>query len=148
MGKANTQKFITLSKYRYMFRHGGRCFLYAPLSNGFAELDEETYMQLEAIGHGSSAALSDDVIDMLRCLKVADVDEDSEVNRHKLNVLSRRFNPANLNLTINPTLACNFACPYCFEGTHPSTFMSDEVEDAIVRFVEKYEQARNLNITL
>ena len=81
MGKANTQKFITLSKYRYMFRHGGRCFLYAPLSNGFAELDEETYLQLEAIGHGSSAALSDDVIDMLRRLKVADVDEDSEVNR-------------------------------------------------------------------
>ena len=51
-----------------MFRRGGRFFLYAPLSNGFAELDEETYMQLEAIGHGSSAALIDDVIDMLRCL--------------------------------------------------------------------------------
>ena len=147
MGKANTQKFITLSKYRYMFRRGGRFFLYAPLSNGFAELDEETYMQLEAIGHGSSAALNDDVIDMLRCLKVADVDEDSEVNRHKFNVLSHRFNPANLTLTINPTLAGNFAFPYYFEGTNPSTFMSNEVEDAIVRFVEKHEQARNLNIT-
>ncbi|MDE6303480.1 MAG: radical SAM protein, partial [Paramuribaculum sp.] len=147
MGKVYAQKIISLSKYRYLFQRGDRYFLYAPLSNGFAELNAETYLQLEALASGSSVVLGDDVIDMLQRFKVANVDEDYEINRHKFNVLSHRFNPTNLSLTINPTLACNFACPYCFEGTHPSTFMTDEIEDAIVRFVEKHEQARNLNIT-
>lgn len=142
-----THKTISLSRYRYLFQRGDRYFLYAPLSNGFAELDEETYSQLEALSRGCTITLSDDVIDILHRLKVADIDEDSEINRHRFNVLSHRFNPRTLTLTINPTLACNFACPYCFEGTHPALFMSDEVEDAIVRYVEKHEQARNLNIT-
>ena len=32
-----------------------------------------------------------------------------------------------LHITILPTEACNFACPYCFVGEKTPTFMSNEV---------------------
>lgn len=42
-----------------------------------------------------------------------------------------------LGLTIVVTMECNFACPYCYErGINPQ-FMSREVEDKIIDYVNK-----------
>ena len=43
-----------------------------------------------------------------------------------------------MELTVCPTLACNFACPYCFQG-HGRTYesMSREVRDEVVSLAER-----------
>ncbi|WP_342163543.1 radical SAM/SPASM domain-containing protein [Methylobacterium sp. SD21] len=52
-----------------------------------------------------------------------------------------------LSLTIAPTMACNFACGYCFQGQHkPSKPMTPEVQDAIITFVKAHRGLRSLNI--
>ena len=49
----------------------------------------------------------------------------------KFYALAERFNNRRLDLTINPTLACNFACPYCFEEDHRNIYMSENTENEI-----------------
>ena len=49
-----------------------------------------------------------------------------------------RFDPTSMVLTIAPTLACNFGCDYCFQGSDkPSEWMSIEVQDAVVEMVKR-----------
>ena len=48
--------------------------------------------------------------------------------------------PSAIGLTICPTLACNFACPYCFEDRAPG-FMSDEVQDDVVALAGRMLEA-------
>jgi len=48
----------------------------------------------------------------------------------------QRFSRDSFVLTIAPTMACNFACDYCFER-HTASHMNEDTEQALVRFVEK-----------
>ena len=46
-----------------------------------------------------------------------------------------KFQTNNFSLSIAPTFACNFACPYCYENTK-AQFMTQETMDAICKEVE------------
>ena len=48
---------------------------------------------------------------------------------------AHRHSTATLTLTLAPTLACNFACDYCYEGQSTVT-MSDETQQALLAFVD------------
>ncbi|MDD5394244.1 MAG: TIGR04463 family radical SAM/SPASM RiPP maturase [Thiothrix sp.] len=55
-----------------------------------------------------------------------------------------RFNRRTLVLTVAPTLACNFACDYCFQGQDkPIETMGQTVQDAVVDFVLKLSHELN-----
>jgi uncharacterized protein len=52
-----------------------------------------------------------------------------------------------LNLTIAPTMACNFACGYCFQGLNkPTKKMSLDVQDAIIAFIKAKTDLKSLNV--
>jgi uncharacterized protein len=51
-----------------------------------------------------------------------------------------------MELTLNPTLHCNFGCKYCFEANKPAKYMSDEVENALIDFVKKYNTVNKIHI--
>ncbi len=84
--------------------------------------------------------------------RVLDLPEDHEYIRHyasrglivnfdEKEELRRRFTEGcektdTLYLTVCPTLACNFDCPYCFE-THIPGMMKPEVMDDIVSYTER-----------
>lgn len=140
---------LKLSKYLYLFQRAERKFLYAPLSNSFAELDSGVYECLLSAQEDVAclAGLDDDVKDLLHKMKVIDVNDEMEINKFKSSILMRRYNPRHLYLTINPTLACNFACPYCFESSHPTHFMTDEVEHDIIEFIRKRQNVSHLYVT-
>lgn len=138
-----------ISKYLYLFQKENKNFLYAPLTNSFAELDDDVYKKLLAIQNGIDFLddLDDEEKNLLIRMKVINVDDELEINKLKFNILMRRYDPRHLNLTLNPTLACNFSCPYCFELTHTPHFMSDKVEDDIIAFIQRHKLLSHLQVT-
>ena len=58
-----------------------------------------------------------------------------------------RAAPNSLTLTIAPTMACNFACGYCFQGlAKPTKKMTREVQDAIIAFVKAKKDLKSLSV--
>lgn len=61
----------------------------------------------------------------------------------------QKVNKQILNLTIVPTMACNFDCPYCFE-THKNEFMSENIMNKVLElFIKKlnHSELKIVNIT-
>ncbi len=136
------------SRYNIFFQKEGKNFLYNSLSNCFVELESKDYSELKEYFESDRYPESDsEIIDDLREIKAIDVDEETELLRIQYKETAARFNPTVLGLTINPTLSCNFRCPYCFEKDHPIKFMTDEVEDAIIDYVKKSNLAKVISVT-
>ena len=73
-------------------------------------------------------------------------DEMDELATLKSDLFRDRFRTDMLDLTIAPTLDCNFRCDYCYEE-HLKVTMSQTVQDALVRFVEeRAPQIGQLNV--
>lgn len=137
------------SRYNHIFKKNGICLIYNSLSNAFAELPEELYNKLRKYSSGDSVEIQDsELMEELIQLKVIVTDDDFEILKFRYQNLSHRFSHNVLALTINPTLGCNFACPYCFEGEHKtSPRMNDEIEDAIISFINRHKLAKVLDVT-
>lgn len=136
------------SRYTHQFRKGDKYFLYNSLSNSFAELCEQTYHDIE-LGRQTKAMdfLDEETISQLLTMKVIVDNDDDEINKVRYANMLRRQDNRRLILTINPTLACNFNCPYCFETTHPNTYMSDKVEDDIIRYISSNKDVKAIDVT-
>lgn len=59
-----------------------------------------------------------------------------------------RFSDSSLSLTIAPTLACNFKCPYCYEKGVSYTSMSESlINDIGIFFEDTLSQIKELSIS-
>lgn len=136
------------SKYNYFFNADSKYFLYNSLSNSFAELREDIYEKLHKLFINNSLEISDlDLKNHLINMKAFVEDDRDELCKIKYLKQRRRFNNTHLGLTINPTLQCNFACPYCFEGEHSNIYMTDEVENDIIKYISRHKSAKSLHVT-
>lgn len=59
---------------------------------------------------------------------------------NKLEYKKRResFTSDSLGIILCPTLACNFACPYCYEKNLPSNVMQEDIQIQLMNFINKY----------
>lgn len=149
---------MKLSRFTHLFRREGQFFIYSALTNAFAELSEDLYNYLsdgnspsheKSCGNGNQETYmpGPEELEVLRQMKAIDTDDDYEINRIRFSHNAHRFNPRVLSLTINPTLACNFRCRYCFEKDHRNEFMSEDVENKIADYVRKHSFSNALSIT-
>ncbi|WP_350343078.1 radical SAM protein [Proteinivorax tanatarense] len=61
----------------------------------------------------------------------------NELEILKFKMFASRYSSKGLGLTIAPTLDCNFACTYCYEKGKNEGYMSKEVQNNIIKFIEK-----------
>lgn len=136
------------SRYTYTFYKDNKYYLYNSLSNCLAEIDKCLYSTIEnGRKNHSIASIAEEMILQLKHMKVIVENDDDEINKIKYINRMRRQNNKRLILTINPTLACNFNCPYCFEISHPNLYMNDQVEEQIIQYVKSCNEAKAIDVT-
>ena len=137
------------SKYNRIAQINGVHYIYNSLSNALLELDDESLALLRKLENGGSIEdVPADVRQQLEDNKII-ADDEAERLRIKFQTQRNRFDISHLSLTINPTLDCNFRCPYCFEAdAHHKRYMTEAVEDAIVNAINtKYSSVDGIFVT-
>jgi len=106
---------------------------YLTSTDGLSEMDEKTDPTISAFIKGGF--LIPDRMDEIDIIKIKEA--------------KGRYSVTNsLGLTIAVTTACNFNCEYCFENGIKPEFMSRDVEEKIIRFVDNFLQPNgSLGIT-
>lgn len=135
------------SKYNVFFNKGENYFLYCSLTNSFARLSKETYLDLRRKFMDDMPVEDEEIRTQLKHMKAIETDDAYELTRIRYMDDIRRFSRHSLSLTINPTLACNFRCPYCFEKEHRPKYMKDEVEDRIMELVRNSVGSQRIFVT-
>lgn len=105
-----------------------------------AILDKDSYGLLQKIKDGTVCAeecLDEEILNNLIQGKVLVQDnEDSEyISMLRFKRQRQSFTTRTLGMVICPTLACNFACPYCYEHNLPVSFMQADTQVQLVDFI-------------
>lgn len=141
------------SRYNLLFeseRNGW--LLYNSASNSFLQLEKDTADMVEKIRQCPDSMDYEKMPELYLHLRtggflVEDTQDDDFFRILKMRRLTANYAGHTMLLTIAPTRACNFACPYCFEENRTASLMTEETEDKLVRFIEKHKQVTKLGLT-
>jgi uncharacterized protein len=129
------------SPYNHLFELlGGRVILaYNTFSGKVAEIEPENIAAVRGLLNDPGQPRDAQTEEFYRCLCDGGfLIPDGVDQTAALRVSSRgaRLQGSVFTLTIAPTLACNFACDYCFEA-RSNILMSKETQDALLSFVDR-----------
>lgn len=140
------------SRYNLLFeskRNGW--LLYNSASNCFLQMSEEAMEAARKIEEDPDQVDYSQIPDLYFHLRnggflVEDSQDDDFYRILKMRRLTANYAGHTLLLTIAPTRACNFACPYCYEGNRTASMMSEETEDQLVEFIKKHKKISRLSL--
>lgn len=137
------------SYYNFLLKaeRSGCYLLYNSLSNVFLKLDEEQYDLLLKVKENPDLPIEEAFQKELRENRILVEDNQEEYYKFKLLKSLKRYDRSYLSLTIAPTSDCNFRCCYCFEDAPEPVYMTDRVQEDLIRFIKSHEGIKHLSIT-
>lgn len=143
-----------MSKYNHFFPYRDGYYLaYNALTGAVGLMTAEhyaTYQRLVeklGINGGEYSAAETELLNQLRHGQFVYDDATSQPDWLKYRYRRARQDMSAMGLVIAPTLACNMACKYCFEGTKAGR-MSPRVVESLIGFIEsRSAQLKDLQIT-
>lgn len=144
---------MKLSKYNHSVRYDGESYLFNAYHRGVHRVEPyvvDALKRLDLGEEGWNDGLPNDIQ-----AKLADsgyiipeyLDEHAKLRNERE---TDRLNSQTINLTIAPTIDCNFGCPYCFEGADkPQERMSEKTMCAVLEFLKDIisPETRSLHVT-
>lgn len=132
------------SRFNVMVPEGEEVAIYNAFAGTLAVLDKEELAFLKSLTENKvkQEELDADLTDLMnRCLLNNFIIKDGA---DEMAILEQRLNEAkestsSLTVTILPTVSCNFACPYCFEGVDKhSVLMPESIQDTFIDWLESH----------
>ncbi|GHT32040.1 radical SAM/SPASM domain Clo7bot peptide maturase [Bacteroidia bacterium] len=136
------------SKYNFLIELDNCKFLlYNSYTNNLMEVDNDDYNRLLQIKTGDFTNIPDSFLQELNDNSILVENDDTIFQKIKLTRLNNRFRSDTLLLAITPTMACNFACPYCFEENAQKGYtMTEDTINDIITLVKLYKNLQSLNV--
>ncbi len=134
------------SRYNISMEYKGQQLLFNSRTIATAALDEAALEILDAIRKGEQVENSNLALEMKRVGFLVD-DAIDELQQLEMNYNLSKYQKLGVGLVIAPTMACNFSCPYCFEGVQKGV-MSEELQNKIASLVAYYaKEGQDITIT-
>ena len=121
------------------------CYLYNSQTGFLSTIPISLY---ESLYNGDFDLIDKDALESLKEMKIVVEKEQLYDYYHasRIEFFSSIGNTEKLSLVIAPTTGCNFACPYCFEGEKREKRMSTDIINALVVFINSYQESKELEI--
>ena len=136
MERINAVNKLKYSRFNYKTEDkAGNIVIYNSLYKTIRRYEKKHGEDIEALRINPNTQINSKLLqDLELCgfFVKADVDEKTISEFSYLHEVSRR----NLNLTIVPTMQCDFDCAYCYQE-HGGGFMSEHIQNAIISHIRK-----------
>lgn len=134
------------SKYNICVEHNEQKLLFNSRTIAMAALDASALNILHEVRQGVEVEETDLVQEMKRAGFLVEESID-ELQLLEMNYNLNKYQKNGLSLVIAPTMACNFACPYCFESAKSGN-MSEEIQEKIIALVSDFaKNGQKIDIT-
>lgn len=127
---------MKLSQFNVVHEHNGSLLIMNARTGGILSLNPEYAQKFKRIQEGDVRDADDLVAELIRGGILVNEERD-ELGEIRLQSRAARFANTALSLTIAPTMACNFCCPYCYEKGQAYTTMGEEVFDTALQVCER-----------
>jgi uncharacterized protein len=135
------------SKYNSLFSVNDIFFIYNSLSNSFIEVEKEIIDFLKQDDIDANSISQEDLDDLKNANFIFEnEEEDNSILERMFSYNARCNNRFTLNLTIIPTLACNFNCSYCYEKKRPPVTIDEITKENIIKFISNQEHINTIVI--
>ena len=133
------------SRYNFLFKFEGKNILFNSKTTALAMLSDDEYDKLAPFVEKEGISIDSDILepDLVKNLSYGGFfidDSFDEIKSLRFDMFKARFNSSSLSLTIAPTLACNFNCPYCYERTSSRNLTITDDADRQVVLTKKPER--------
>ncbi len=137
---------LMLSPYTFLFEEKGEYYVFNSESLFFSKIDESVYVPLSERDFNK---FEDDAINTLieKRILISREDKDTCYNHLLTRHLTAAYSDDTMSLIIAPTTACNFACPYCFEPKKNPKYITPEVEDKLIEYINKQSNIKKISLT-
>lgn len=144
-------KFMKISRYTFTFcSEKGKKYAYNSLSNSLLEVDNQTYETIaDNLGKPlcDVSKLDDETYSVLVENGIITENDDDDFLKYKSIIYTQRECKEFMHLTIAPTMDCCFKCYYCFEDHKTRYYITDDIIDSIVSYINRQQEVKRLKIT-
>jgi len=124
------------SRYNFFVPEGnGQWLAYNSLRGGLARMDQSTFDNLQRLLNGDAQGINSEQLHEFKRGGFIVISGYSELDQLRIMFEQGRYH-SHLDLTVVPTLACNFGCSYCYEKKDPA-YMKEETIEAFIKFIDQ-----------